>query len=83
MSKIKAVVESNYPEGIATAIAGALQADNHSSKETRIVTHQNDGLVRTEIESTGLEKLLPVIDDLLFCQSICERTLSLTEMKSH
>jgi hypothetical protein len=44
-----------------------------------VSTASEDGLVRSLVEAPTIEKLLPVLDDLLFCQSLCERTLGLTE----
>jgi hypothetical protein len=76
---VRAVVESHHPEDVATAIAEALQADNASKKVTTVSTASEDGLVRSLVEAPTIEKLLPVLDDLLFCQSLCERTLGLTE----
>lgn len=78
MSKVRVVMESEYPEGVARAIAEALQADNACVGGTKIATRRRAGVVITRVESLSIEKLLPVVDDLLSCQSLCERTLDLT-----
>jgi len=53
--------------------------DNACAKGTRIVTKRRGGLVVTRVRSMSIEKLLPVIDDLLSCQSLSERTLNLVK----
>lgn len=78
-NRFKAVLESDYRQDIADAIAKALQADNISTPETSIVTSRKGGRVTSRLESASLEKLLPVLDDLLFCQSLCEKTLILAD----
>jgi len=77
MSKAEAVIQSEYPEEVARVIAEALQADNACAKGTKIATKRRAGLVITRVRSLSIEKLLPVVDDLLSCQSLCERTLNL------
>jgi hypothetical protein len=77
-SRVTAVVESEYPSAAAEAVSGALEADNISNPDVSVVTERRGGKVVTRVESVSLEKLLPVLDDLLFCQSIAERTLKAT-----
>jgi len=77
MAKARAVIESNYPEDVARAIAEALQPDNVSAKGTKITTRRKGGLVTTRVESPSIEKLLPIVDDILSCQALCEKTIDL------
>ncbi len=77
-SRVTAIVESGYPSRQAEAISRALQADNASTEDVSVVTERRGDMVVTRVESVSLEKLLPVLDDLLFCQSIAEGTLKAT-----
>ena len=76
---VRAILESEYPGGISKSIASALQADNKSTPETTITTVSEGDKVVTTIESISLEKLLPILDDILSCQALCEKTLDLAE----
>ena len=73
-----ATVRSDYPGRLADAVARALQADNLNNEDVTVVTESDGGSVVSRLEAVNLEKLLPVLDDLLFCQSVCERTLDVT-----
>jgi hypothetical protein len=77
--KVRAVFECKYPEGMARSVASALQVDNKSTPETTIDTVSDGESVITTVESVSLEKLLPILDDILACQSLCEKTLDLAE----
>jgi hypothetical protein len=81
-NKVRAIFECDYPGGLSRTIAGALQVDNKSTDETTIKTICEDGRVVTTVESVSIEKLLPVLDDILSCQSLCERTLDITDGES-
>ena len=75
-SRVTAVVESQYQlREAAEAISVALEADNASTKDASVKTERVGNRVITRVESVSLEKLLPVLDDLLLCQSVAERTL--------
>jgi hypothetical protein len=78
-SRIIAVFETEYPPNLSKSIASSLQADNKSTQETTIDTYSDGDKVITKIESISVEKLLPVLDDILACQSLCEKTLNLVE----
>ena len=82
-NRVRAVFECEYPGGVSKSIARALQADNKSTPETTVSTVSDGDKVITTIESISLEKLLPILDDLLSCQSLCEKTLDLAEGKSN
>jgi hypothetical protein len=77
-SRVTASVESEYPSQVAEAISRALEADNASTADVSVITERLGGRVVTRVDSVSLEKLLPVLDDLLFCQSVAERTLKAT-----
>ncbi len=77
--RFRAIVEAEYALSEADAIAKALQADNVSNSETIVSTSSCKGRVLSRVESVSLEKLLPVLDDLLLCQSLAERTLKLAQ----
>lgn len=79
MSKIKILLRSEYSPDVAKAVAEALQGDNEGNGVARVATDLKGAQVLSEIEAESLEKALSVADDLLFCQSICEKTLSLVE----
>jgi hypothetical protein len=74
-----AIFESEYPGNLSRSIASSLQADNKSTPETTITTVSEGDRVITKIESVSVEKLLPILDDILACQSLCEKTLNLVE----
>jgi hypothetical protein len=74
-SRVTALVESEYTPRQAEAISKALEADNISNADVSVVTERRGNTVVTRVESVSPEKLLPVLDDLLFCQSIAEGTL--------
>ncbi len=74
-SRVTAIVESEYPREVAEAISRALEADNVSTADASVATERRERSVVTKVDSVSLEKLLPVLDDVLFCQSIAERTL--------
>jgi hypothetical protein len=76
MSSVTATVESEYDPQTACAVASSLEVDNRSSPEVEIRTRCSGNQVVTEVRGESLEKALPVLDDLLFCQSVCERVLS-------
>lgn len=76
MSSVTATVESEYSPETAGAVSSSLEVDNRSSPEVEIRTQCSGNLVITEVRGESLEKVLPVLDDLLFCQSVCERVLS-------
>jgi len=78
-NRARAIFECEYPGGLSGTIAGALQVDNKSTDETTIKTVCEGGRVITTVESVSIEKLLPVLDDILSCQSLCERTLDITD----
>ncbi len=75
MSRVRAVVEVEYSPAMADAITKALQADNVNNGRTRVMSYGKGGIVVSEIESSSLEKMLPVLDDLLFCQALSYKTL--------
>ena len=78
-SKVRAVFECEYPGDLAKSIASSLQADNKSTRETTVITVAEGKRVITTIESISVEKLLPILDDVLACQSLCEKTLKIAE----
>ena len=82
MCKVTAVVECEYSEKAADAIAMSLQPDNKEEGGTSVRTFRKGATLVTEIESTSLPKLLSVLDDLLRCLSVCDRLLSTTEASS-
>lgn len=79
--EVKAVLTAEYPEAVAESVARALQADNSTTPETKIETARTGGVVISRVESISVEKLLPVLDDLLSCQSLCERTLEAADQQ--
>jgi len=78
MCKVTAVVECEYSEKAADAIAMSLQPDNKEEGGTSVRTFRKGATLVTEIESTSLPKLLSVLDDLLRCLSVCDRLLPAT-----
>ncbi len=79
MESVKIMLLSSYGKEAAKSIGGALQVDNRSTKRVKLLTSVGEGKVETVLEAGSLEKALPVLDDLLFCQSICERVLSVVD----
>jgi len=81
VKRVRIILESEYPPEMARAVAGALAGDDDVRGSTVVTTELEGGRVVSRIEAESLEKALSVADDLLFCQSLSEKTLSITEPK--
>lgn len=80
-NRVRILLETEYRPAVARAVAGALAGDDDVREATLAKTWLEGRRVKSRIEAESLEKALSVVDDLLFCQSLSERTLSITELK--
>lgn len=72
-------------EEVASAIANAVSPDNFRTPKGLTVSTTYKGLnVVTKVECDGkLETLISTLDDLLFCVSVAERSLSVVRKNSN
>ena len=82
MRRVKAVLECEYSEQVADAVARSLQPDNADEGGTFVRTFRRGMDLVTEIESSSLAKLLSLLDDVLRCLSICDPLIALTDEPS-